>query len=710
MPDVTEASASRIRAGDSSRLGARWDGKGTNFALFSAHATRVELCLFDSTGAKELERIALPEKTGDVWHGYIPDIHQGALYGYRVHGPYDPRAGHRFNSNKLLLDPYARGHIGALAWRPECFGYQLEGGDDLSFDVRDSAPFVPKCLVTLDEFDWRGQPRSSGVPWDRTVIYEMHVKGFTKRHPGLPAHLQGTFAGLATSDVVAYVKSLGITSVELLPVHTSASEGRLLEKGLSNYWGYNTLAFFAPDPRYESAQGEAPREFKAMVAALHDAGLEVILDVVYNHTAEGDEKGPTLSFKGIDNLSYYRLLPEDKRRYANNTCTGNTLNVAHPHVLAMVLDSLRYWAQEMRVDGFRFDLGTIVSQGANGFDSHSDFLKVCGNDPILSSVKMIAEPWDCGPDGYQVGGFPPPWGEWNDRYRNSVRSFWKGNAAASDIVQHLCASEEIFNRPGRHPWASINFVTSHDGFTMNDIVTYNDKHNEANGDNNRDGSADNRSWNCGVEGETQDPAINALRERQTRNMLATLLFSQGTPHVLAGDERYRSQNGNNNAYCQDNEISWLNWDFKDREQSLIRFFQRLCSLRNQYSNLRCTQFLTGAPKDGSNSKPVSWINATGAEIGGSEWHDTNMRCFGMLIDEDPARRSTSPTGDAAAVLLVLNAHYEIVDFVLPDCPRGTMWARLLDTDTALDESDYHRKVRDKYPLNGRSLAVFAGTP
>jgi isoamylase len=616
-------------------------------------------------------------------------------------------AGHRFNPNKLLLDPYARAHVGRLAWSPECFGYILEGGDDLTFDTRDSAPFVPKCVITDDEFDWKGQPKAIGTPWPQTIIYELHVKGLTKRHPALPADIQGTFAGLGTPQIIDYLKSLGISSVELLPVHMSVSDGFLLEKGLSNYWGYNTLGFFAPDQRYTSSRGDGLREFKAMVAALHDAGIEVILDVVYNHTAEGNEKGPTLSFRGIDNLSYYRLLPDEKRRYANNTCTGNTMNILHPKVKEMVLDSLRYWVDEMHVDGFRFDLGTIVAQGANGFDNQSDFLKACNSDATLRSVKLIAEPWDCGPNGYQVGGFPAPWAEWNDGYRNTVRNFWKGASPARDIAKSLCASEAAFNKDDRRPWSSINFVTAHDGFTMNDLVTYNDKHNEANGDSNQDGNGDNRSWNCGVEGPTEDPAINALRDRQTRNMLATLMLSQGTPHVLAGDERHRSQNGNNNGYCQDNEISWLSWDLNDRSSALLHFFKRLCVLRRQYSNLRCREFLTSKREPGSDSKPVYWINAAGEEIQGSEWDDSQMKCFGMLVDENAVRNEVLSTGDGAAVLLVLNAHYEAVNFMLPACPGGTTWARLLDT--ASDQSDYHGKAQEKYPLNSRSFALFASS-
>ena len=481
---MSDVNRRKVREGSSQAHGAIWDGKGTNFTLFSANATKVEVCLFDSDGGTELERIVLPEYTDQVWHGYIGDVAPGSVYGYRVHGAYEPREGHRFNPNKLLLDPYARAHVGELKWGPECFGYTVGAeGDDLTFDERDSAPFMPKCVVVDPDFDWRGQTRSSRtVPWDNTIIYEAHVKGFTKLHPAVPEHLRGTYAGMATKEVIQYVKSLGVTSIELLPIHTFINDNHLLEQGLTNYWGYNSIGFFAPDPRYASAPEQCLREFKDMVAAFHDAGLEVLLDVVYNHTAEGNERGPTLSFKGIDNASYYRLLPDDKRFYINDTGTGNTLNISHPNVIEMVTDSLRYWVSELHVDGFRFDLGTILAREANGFDNQSGFLKACNQDPVLRSVKLIAEPWDCGPGGYQVGGFPPGWGEWNDRYRDTVRDFWKGEAPASDVTPRLCASGDIYNRLGRRPSACVNFIAAHDGFTLNDTVTYNEKHNEANGE------------------------------------------------------------------------------------------------------------------------------------------------------------------------------------------------------------------------------------
>src|ERR687886_2268445 len=530
---------SRIREGSPFPLGATWDGLGVNFAIFSAHASKVELCLFDEAGEQELERIELPEFTDEVWHGYLPEARPGTVYAYRVHGPYEPEAGHRFNPNKLLLDPYARAIVGDLTWGPEVFGYQLESGDDLTFDERDSAGLMPKCRVIDPAFTW-GRERSPGVSWDRTIFYETHAKGLTRLHPTLPEEMRGTYAGLAAPEVVAYLRDLGVTSIELLPVHTFINDSMLLEKGLTNYWGYNSISFFSPARRYARNPAFAFSEFKEMVARLHDANLEVILDVVYNHTAEGNERGPTLSFKGIDNASYYRLLPDQRRYYINDTGTGNTFNLSHPRVLQLVTDSLRYWATEMRVDGFRFDLATILGREPYGFDEGGGFLDSCRQDPVLSRVKLIAEPWDIGPGGYQVGHFPPGWAEWNDKFRDTVRAYWRGDEGKqAELATRLAASADMFNRRGRKPWASVNFVTSHDGFTLHDLVSYNEKHNEANAENNRDGHSDNRSWNCGVEGPTDDPEVVRLRERQKRNLLATLLLSQGTPMLTAGDEMCR---------------------------------------------------------------------------------------------------------------------------------------------------------------------------
>jgi isoamylase len=704
---VTDVHRGKVREGNARAHGAIWDGKGTNFTLFSANATKVEVCLFDSAGGTELERIALPEYTDQIWHGYIPEVAPGMVYGFRVSGPYAPLEGHRFNPNKLLLDPYARGHIGEVKWGPECFGYTVGAeGDDLTFDERDSAPFVPKCVVVDPNFDWKGQPRTRQVPWDKTIIYEAHVKGFTKLHPAVPEHHKGTYAGLATKEVIQYVKSLGVTSIELLPIHTFVNDNHLLEQGLTNYWGYNSIGFFAPDPRYASAPEQCLREFKEMVASFHDAGLEVILDVVYNHTAEGNERGPTLSFKGIDNASYYRLVPDKKRFYVNHTGTGNTLNISHPNVIEMVTDSLRYWVSELHVDGFRFDLGTILARETNGFDNQSGFLKACNQDPVLRTVKLIAEPWDCGPGGYQVGGFPPGWTEWNDRYRDTVRNFWKGAAPAGDITPRLCASADIFNHLGRRPWACANFISAHDGFTLNDTVTYNDKHNDANGEGNRDGSSDNRSWNCGVEGPTDDLQINALRSRQIRNMLGTLLLSQGTPMLLAGDEFGRTQNGNNNAYCQDNEISWFNWDFDDKGRSLVQFVQKLCALRHKYPILRRNLFLTGDYDSELEVKDLTWINASGAEMKTEDWSDQNMKCFGMLMDGHARPTGVRQRGTEATMLLVMNGHHDLVEFTLPEGPGSNFWALEVDTNIANEEPTFKGETGKVYGMTSRSLALF----
>src|SRR5579871_2638049 len=699
---------SRVREGTPHKLGAVWDGKGTNFAVFSAHATKVEVCLFDPKGERELERLALPEYTDEIWHGYIPDVTPSTVYGFRVHGPYEPDAGHRFNPNKLLLDPYARAHIGDIKWGPECFGYILDSPDtDLSFDERDSAPFVPKCVVVDPSFAWRGQPRTRAVPWDQTIIYEMHIRGYTKQHPQVGLKEQGSYKGLATPAVIEYIGSLGVTTIELLPIHTFINDSHLLERGLTNYWGYNSIGFFAPDPRYASEPEQSLREVKEMVARFHDAGMEVILDVVYNHTAEGNERGPTLSFKGIDNASYYRLMPDQKRYYINDTGTGNTLNLSHPAAIQMVCDSLRYWASEVHVDGFRFDLGTILAREPNGFDNQSGFLKACHQDPVLRTVKLITEPWDCGPGGYRVGAFPPGWSEWNDRYRDTVRDFWRGAAPASQLAPRLCASGDIYNRLGRRPFACINFITAHDGFPLNDLVTYNDKHNEANGEENRDGHNDNRSWNCGVEGPTDDAAINELRERQIRNLLATLLLSQGTPMLLAGDEFARTQQGNNNAYCQDNQISWLNWELKERNQSLVRFVQKLTRLRHKYAILRRNRFLTGDYDEELEVKDLTWINAVGTEMRPEDWSDGNMRCFGMMMDGRARPTGVRQRGTEATMLLVLNAHYDVVEFTLPPCPGGEAWQLVLDTRIPDEEPMSRFAFGDKYQVTARSLLLFA---
>ncbi|MBV9860693.1 MAG: glycogen debranching protein GlgX [Alphaproteobacteria bacterium] len=704
------AQRSRLSEGLPYPLGATWDGLGVNFALFSADATKVELCLFDEDGGRELERIELPEYTDEVWHGYLADARPGTVYGYRVHGPYAPEAGLRFNPNKLLLDPYSKGVVGQLEWGDELFAYTIGAeGDDLAFDERDSARLMPKCRVVDPAFTW-GRERRPAVPWNRTIVYEAHVRGFTKRHPLVPEELRGTFAGIATKDVIDYLRSLGVTSLELLPIHTFVNDRHLLERGLTNYWGYNTIGFFAPDPRYSATAKIA--EFKEMVAHLHDAGIEVILDVVYNHTAEGNERGPTLSFKGIDNRSYYRLMPDQPRYYINDTGTGNTLNLSHPRVLQMVTDSLRYWVQEMHVDGFRFDLATILGREPQGFDQGGGFLDSCRQDPALSAVKLIAEPWDIGPGGYQVGGFPPGWAEWNDRFRDTVRSYWKGDEGkAADLATRLTGSADLFNRRGRRPWASVNFITAHDGFNLEDLVSYNDKHNEANGEENRDGHSNNHSWNHGVEGPTDDPEIRALRARQKRNLLATLLVSQGTPMLLAGDEFGHTQRGNNNGYCQDNEISWLDWDGIDEDgRRLQDFVRRVIALRHTFPILRRRRFLTGQHLPEIEVRDVTWLAPDGAELSEGHWSDANMRCFGMVLDGRAQRGGIRRPASDVTLLVVLNAHHDVVLFTLPAVTRGIGWRCLLDTNVPerVDAPDF--SPGDVYEVTGRSLLLFALRP
>ncbi|MGE5271706.1 MAG: glycogen debranching protein GlgX [Thiohalocapsa sp.] len=714
VPSVAAARKLRLREGQPFPLGATWNGLGVNFALFSGHASKVELCLFDADGRREIERVVLPEFTDEVWHGFLPDARPGTIYGYRVYGPYEPENGHRFNPHKLLLDPYAKALHGWLEWHPAVFGYTMETRDDLTFDERDSAPYVPKCRVVDPAFTW-GDDRPPRVPWERTVVYEMHVRGYTKRHPQVVEELRGTFRGLTEPAVLDHIRRLGVTAVELLPVHTFIDDAHLLERGLVNYWGYNTIAFFAPARRYASVPDFAFAEFKEMVARFHDAGIEVILDVVYNHTAEGNELGPTLSFRGIDNASYYRLLPDERRYYINDTGTGNTLNLSHPRVLQMVTDSLRYWVQEMHVDGFRFDLGTILAREPYGFDEGGGFLDSCRQDPVLSSVKLIAEPWDCGPGGYQVGGFPPGWAEWNDRFRDTVRSFWKGDEGTlAETATRITASGDLFDRRGRKPWASVNFVTAHDGFTLNDVVAYNDKHNEANGEDNRDGHDDNRSWNHGVEGPTDDPAINRLRERQKRNMLATLLLSQGTPMMLAGDEFGRTQQGNNNAYCQDNEISWVDWHHDARGLALNRFVERLTRLRQQYAALRRTRFLTAQINEELGIKDSTWLTPEGDEMALAHWEDARAKCLGLLLDGRAQTSGIPRRGSEATLLLILNAHHDVVLFKLPPVAGGRDWLRLVDTNLPDEDDELEDAARFEfehvYAVTARSLLLFLLRP
>ena len=706
---------SQLEEGAAHPRGATFTGEGVNFAIFSAHATKIEVCLFDTqgdaNGANEIARIALPEYTDEVWHGFIRGLQPGQRYGYRVHGPYEPSLGHRFNPNKLLLDPYAKAHAGELVWCDELFGYTVGHADaDLSFDERDSAPFMPKCVVVDSHFAWH-QPHGVRVPWDRTVLYETHVRGFTQLHPDVPEAQRGTFAGLAHDAVLQPIRALGVTSVELLPIQTFLNQPFLTEKGLTNYWGYDTIGFFAADPRYSADPSVTDiDEFKAMVDRFHEAGLEVILDVVYNHTPEGNEMGPTLSFKGIDNASYYRLMPDDARFYINDTGTGNTLNLSHPRVLQMVTDSLRYWVAEMHVDGFRFDLATILAREPHGFDEGGGFLDSCRQDPLLSSVKLIAEPWDCGPGGYQVGRFAPGWAEWNDGFRDTVRAFWKGEEGSVPALANcLTASGNKFNHRGRRPWASVNFITAHDGFTLADLVSFNDKHNDANGEHGRDGSSDNRSWNCGAEGPTEDAEVLDLRARQQRNLLATLLLAQGTPMLLAGDEFGRSQQGNNNAYCQDNAISWVDWRaIGERGEALRGFVQRVTALRRDLPVLRRARFHTGAWNEALQVKDLTWLAADGNEMQAEQWQDARTLCLGMLLDGRAPRSGIGRASADASALLVFNAWHDAVEFQLPAAADGGAWVRVLDT--AADEGGPPPIFEGgaTYLVTGRSMLVFAG--
>ncbi len=705
------ATRSRIQEGRPYPLGATWDGLGVNFALFSAHATKVELCLFDDQGDQEIERIELPEYTDEIWHGYLPDARPGTIYGYRVHGPYEPKAGHRFNPNKLLIDPYAKGLVGSITWNPALFGYQMETGDDLTFDERDSAPYTRRSRVIDPAFTW-GRHQKPLVPWEKTIIYETHVKGMTKLDPRVPEKLRGTYAGLGTRDVLDYIKSLGVTSVELLPVHAFVQDDYLQQKDLVNYWGYNTISFFTPARRYAAVPDFAFSEYKEMVSRFHGAGLEVILDVVYNHTAEGNEKGPTLSFKGVDNASYYRLLPNDPRYYINDTGTGNTFNLSHPRVLQLVTDSLRYWAQEMQVDGFRFDLATILGREPYGFDEGGGFLDTCRQDPVLNNVKLIAEPWDCGPGGYQVGGFPPGWAEWNDRFRDDVRAYWKGDGGLlPDLAARVSGSADKFNKRGRKPWASVNFLTAHDGFTLHDTVSYNDKHNEANGEGNRDGHSHNLSYNYGVEGPTDDPEIRAVRLRQMRNMLATLFLSRGTPMLLAGDEFARTQKGNNNAYCQDNEVSWLDWEaIGDEERDLAEFTQRLIILRNALPILSRGRFLTGQYDEEFGVKDVTWLRPDGSEMAGENWSDGEARAFAVQLDGRAQATGLHRRGGDATLLIMFNAYHDLVTFTLPASVGGVAWTRLLDTNLPDSQDVESFKFGSGYDVTGRSLLMFVLKP
>jgi len=689
-------------------LGATWDGSGTNFALFSEHASAVELLLFDNSKVEKPEAvIPLTERTAFVWHGYLPEVGPSKLYAYRIHGPYESKKGHRFNPSKVLLDPYAKAIAGKINWNDALFGYRIgDPNADLSRDDQDSSPFIPKCVVTDPSFEWEGDGLLN-TPWNETVIYELHVKGFTARHPDVEEGKRGTYAAIATPRVIEYLKNLGVTAVELLPVHQYVDNKYLIDKGLTNYWGYNTIGFFAPDCRYSSSGvlGEQVREFKQMIKALHKAGIEVILDAVYNHTAEGNHLGPTLCFRGIDNLSYYRLTPDDPRFYMDFTGTGNSLNMSHPSVTQLIMDSLRYWVTEMHVDGFRFDLASTLARELHEVDRLSAFFDIIQQDPVLSQIKLIAEPWDLGDGGYQVGNFPPLWGEWNGKYRDTIRRFWKGKTSQiAELGYRLTGSSDLYQDDGRNPYASINFVTCHDGFTLNDLVSYEQKHNEANMGDNKDGTDNNMSWNCGTEGPTNDSQINGLRDRQKRNFLATLFLSQGVPMLLAGDEIGRTQGGNNNAYCQNNEISWLDWSLDGQEKELLEFTRQLIRLRHEHPVFRRKSFFMGRKLFGSHLKDIEWIKPDGTEMTEQDWNQSSFHTIGILLAGDAigefnekGRRITDST-----FMLLLNAGPDPVPFKLPVSAQP--WQLIVDTfkpnraDSEIPETEFSMK--------GRSIALF----
>ena len=687
--------------------GASWDGEGVNFALYSAHAQGVELCLFDDGSGREIQRITLNERTDEVWHCYLPEARPGMLYGYRLYGPYKPEQGHRFNPHKLLLDPYAQSIVGAIRWSDAHFGYSVgHRREDLSFDRRDSARGMPRCKVVDTAFTW-AEDRRLAVPWNEMVIYELHVRGFTMQHPEVPPPLRGTYAGLACGPVIEYLQRLGVTTVELMPVHAFVDDRQLVERGLRNYWGYSTIGFFAPDIRY-SASGKVA-EFKTMVKALHSAGIEVILDVVYNHTAEGNHLGPTLSFKGIDNAEYYRLQGDNPRYYMDYTGCGNTLNMRNPNVLQLIMDSLRYWVNEMHVDGFRFDLAAALARELHEVDRLGAFFDILRQDPVLSQVKLIAEPWDLGEGGYQVGNFPNGWAEWNDRYRDTMRAYWKGDGGLiGDFARRLTGSSDLYGRSGRRPYASINYITSHDGFTLNDLVSYNEKHNEANGEDNRDGHNANLSWNCGVEGPTDDAEVLTLRARQRRNLTATLLLSQGVPMLLAGDEICRTQAGNNNAYCQDNPISWTDWNMSPDKRELLDFVRQLIGLRRAHPVFRRRQFFQGRPLYGSSVKDIVWLQPEGQEMTESQWMSDFARSLGVYLsgaalDDTDARGR--PIEDES-FLMLFNAYHDVVPFKLPLFDRALSWIVELDTFARVQaNSGRIYSGGETFALQGRSLVL-----
>ncbi len=695
----------RIWPGQPYPLGATYDGLGTNFAVFSQVAERVELCLFDREGGET--RIDLPETTGFIWHGYLPTVSPGQEYGFRVHGPWAPAEGDRCNPAKLLLDPYAKAVAGEVRWSGEVFGYRPD--DPNAADERDSAPFMPRSVVTNPFFDW-SDDRSPRRPLNESVIYEVHVKGFTRRHPEIPEPMRGTYAGLAHPSTIRYLQGLGITAVELLPVHQFVHQQRLVEHGLRNYWGYDSIAFLAPHNAYTRSPtpGDQVAEFKAMVRALHAADIEVILDVVYNHTAEGNHLGPTLSLKGIDNAAYYRLVENDRRHYMDYTGTGNTLNVRHPHVLQLIMDSLRYWITDMHVDGFRFDLASALARELHDVDRLSAFFDLIQQDPTISQVKLIAEPWDVGEGGYQVGNFPVLWSEWNGRYRDTVRDFWRGEPATrADFAYRFTGSSDLYEATGRRPYASVNFMTAHDGFTLRDLVSYNGKHNEANGEDNRDGTNDNRSWNCGAEGPTDDPAIHRLRARQQRNFLATLLLSQGVPMLLGGDEIGRTQSGNNNGYCQDNELSWFDWEHADED--LLRFTARLIAFRHAHPVLRRRRFFQGRPIRGQGVADIEWFTLDGAAMENGSWEQRGAKSIAILLHGD-AIRDRDPRGEPVSddtFYVVFNGEADDGQATLPPLADAQRWDLILDTaaEQSMPDQGWPFRGGSKVPVAGRSVVL-----
>ncbi len=697
-----------VYPGEPFPLGATWDGKGVNFALYADNATKVELCLFyTAEDEKEYATVKLIERSHHVWHAYLPDFKPGVFYGYRVYGPYEPENGHRFNPNKLLIDPYAKAIAGIITWHDSLFGYEVDSPNgDLSFSETDSAPFIPKCVVINPEFDWQGV-EAPDIPYHKTVIYETHVKGFTQLHPEIPEHLRGTYAGLAHPVTINYLKQLGITAIELMPVHQFISDRFLEEKGLHNYWGYNTIGFFAPDARYSSAgvYGEQVNEFKNMVKEFHQAGIEVILDVVYNHTAEGNEKGPTLSFKGVDNSSYYRLMDDKPRFYKDYTGTGNTLNANLPNVLRLMMDSLRYWILEMHVDGFRFDLAATLARELHEVDRLSAFFDIIHQDPVISQVKLIAEPWDVGEGGYQVGKFPQGWAEWNGKYRDCIRDYWRGaDSMLGEFALRFTGSPDLYQDDYRRPTASVNFVTAHDGFTLRDLVSYNEKHNEANGEDNQDGDNHNRSWNCGVEGQTDNPEILALRKKQQRNFLATLFLSQGVPMLVAGDEIGRTQNGNNNAYCQDNEVSWVNWVKADTE--LLKFTKTLINIRTSHPSFCRRRWFKGRPIKGIGVEDIVWFQPHGEEMSEENWSHDFAKSLGIYLNGrgllTVGFRGESIIDDSFYV--IFNAHHEPLDFKLPSSLYAKDWTKLIDTKSYFCE-DARYNAEDIVKVDGHSVVL-----